>query len=81
VRSPRPVPVLVPTAAWSAVACLVVLSTVHYALVSGADVQARRIQLADEHYDQTRREHRLFWRTIVISTFVAIVVAARIVLG
>jgi hypothetical protein len=58
-----------------------VLSTVHYALVSGADVQARRVQLADEHYEQTRGEHRLFWRTVAISTFVAIVVAARILVG
>jgi type IV secretory pathway component VirB8 len=81
VRSSSPLPVSVPTAAWSAVACLVVVSTVHYALVSGADAQARRVQLAEEHYDQTRRERRLFWRTVVISTFVAIVVAARIVLG
>jgi hypothetical protein len=81
VRSRRPLPVSVPTAVWSAVACLVVVSTVHYALVSGADVQARRVQLADEQYDQTRREHQLFWRTVAISTFVAIVVAARIVLG
>jgi type IV secretory pathway component VirB8 len=81
VRSPSPLPVSVPPAAWSAVACLVVVSTVHYALVSGADAQARRVQLAEEHYDQTRRERRLFWRTVVISTFVAIVVAARIVLG
>jgi hypothetical protein len=81
VRLPRPLPVSVPTAAWSAVAFLVVVSTVHYALVSGADVEARRVQLADEHHEQTRQEHRLFWRTVAISTFVAIVVAARILVG
>jgi hypothetical protein len=66
---------------WSAVACRIAVATVRYALVSGSAVQARQIQLADEQYDQARREHQLFWRTVVISTFVAIVVAARIVLG
>jgi hypothetical protein len=58
-----------------------VLSTVHYVLVSSAEVEARRVQLADEHHEQTRGEHRLFWRTVVISTFVVIVVAARILVG
>jgi hypothetical protein len=66
---------------WSAVACLVAVSTVCQALVSGADVQARRVQLADEHYEQTRQERRLFWRTVAISTLIAIVVAARMLAG
>jgi hypothetical protein len=60
---------------------LVAVSTVRYALVSGADVEARRVQLADERHEQTRQERRLFWRTVMISTLIAILVAARMVAG
>jgi hypothetical protein len=81
VRSPNPLSVSVPTAAWGAVACLVVAETVRYALVSGADVQARRIQLADERHEQIRQERRLFWRTVMISTFIGILVVARMLAG
>jgi hypothetical protein len=81
VRSPRSLSAPVPTAVWSAVACLVAVSTVRYALVSGAEVQARRVQLADERHEQTRQERRLFWRTVMISTFIAILVAARMLAG
>jgi hypothetical protein len=66
---------------WGAVACLVAVSTVRYALVRGADVQARRVQLADERYEHVRQERRLFWRTVLISTFIGIVVAARMLAG
>jgi Ca2+/H+ antiporter len=66
---------------WSAVACLVAVSTVRYAIVSGADVEARRVQLADEHHEQARQERRLFWRTVMISTLIVIVVGARILAG
>jgi hypothetical protein len=77
--NPRPAPVA--PAVWRAVALLVAVSTVSYALISGPEVQARLDQLADEQYEQVRQEHRLFWRTIAISTFVAIVVTARLVVG
>ena len=77
-RSPKPLPV---PAVWGAVACLVAVSTVRYALVTGPEVQARLERLADERHEQARLEHRLFWRTIAISAFVAIVVAARMLVG
>jgi hypothetical protein len=70
-----------PSAVWSAVACLVAVSTVRVALVSGAAVQARIVHLADEYREQSRQERRLFWRTIAISTFIAIIVTARVVAG
>ena len=66
---------------WGVVACLVAVSTVRYAVVSGADVQARLGQIADERHEQARQERRLFWRTVAISAFIAILVAARVVLG
>jgi hypothetical protein len=66
---------------WSAVACLVAASTVRYALVSGANVEIRRVQLADEYHEQSRQERRLFWRTVAISTFILILVAARMLAG
>jgi len=78
VRSPKPLPV---PAVWGAVACLVAVSTVHYALVTGPEVQARLERLADERHEQVRQEHRLFWRTIAITAFVAIVVTARLLAG
>lgn len=78
-RSPRPLPAA-PAAVWRVITCLVALSTVRYELVSGPAVQAKRDQLADERYDQTRREHWLFWRTVAISAFVGLLVAARLVL-
>jgi hypothetical protein len=54
---------------------------VRVALVSGAAVQARIVHLADEYREQSRQERRLFWRTIAISTFIAIIVTARVVAG
>jgi hypothetical protein len=54
---------------------------VRYALVSGADVETRRVQLADEYHEQSRQERRLFWRTVAISTFILILVAARMLAG
>jgi hypothetical protein len=81
VRSPKPLAVSNPTAVWGAVACLVAVSTVRYALVSGAEVQAKLEQLAVERHDHARRERRLFWRTVAISTFIAIVVIARMLAG
>jgi hypothetical protein len=69
------------TAVWSAVACLVALSTVRCAVVSGGAVQARLEQLAVERHAHARSERRLFWRTIAISVFIAIVVAARMLVG
>jgi hypothetical protein len=77
VRSPNPRTAPAATAVWSAVACLVVLSTVHYALVSGPDVQTRLKRLAGERHEHVRQERRLFWRMVAISAFIAIVVAAR----
>jgi hypothetical protein len=78
VRSPKPLPV---PAVWGAIACLVAVSTVRYALVTGPEVQARLERLADEQHEQVRQEHRLFWRTIAITAFVAIVVTARLLAG
>jgi hypothetical protein len=75
VRSPEPLPV---PAVWGAVACLIAVSTVRYALVTGPQVQARLERLADERREQVRQEHQLFWRTIAIIAFVAIVVTARL---
>jgi phosphatidylglycerophosphate synthase len=75
VRSPNPLSR--PAAVWNAVAWLVALSTVRFALVSGVDVQARLVQLADERYEHARQERRLFWRMVAISALVAIVVTAR----
>jgi uncharacterized protein YhbP (UPF0306 family) len=81
VRSPKPLLAPAATAVWSAVACLVAVSTVRYALVRGADVQARLQQLAGERHEQARQERRLFWRMIAISTFITIVVTARMLAG
>jgi hypothetical protein len=78
VKSPEPLPV---PAVWGAVACLVAVSTVRYALVTGPEVQARLEQLAVERHAQVREERRLFWRTIAITAFVAIVVTARLLAG
>jgi hypothetical protein len=78
VRSPKTLPPA-PAAVWRVIACLVALSTVRYELVSGPAVQAKRDQLADERYEQTRREHWLFWRTVAIATIVGLLVAARLV--
>jgi hypothetical protein len=75
VRSPEPLPV---PAVWGAVACLIAVSTVRYALVTGPQVQARLERLADERREQVRQENQLFWRTIAIIAFVAIVVTARL---
>jgi Na+/H+ antiporter NhaD/arsenite permease-like protein len=81
VRSPKPLPSPPATAVWRVVAFLVALSTVRYALVDGGVLEARRDQLLDEQREQVRQERRLFWRMVAISTFVAIVVAARLVTG
>jgi hypothetical protein len=81
VISSNPRPAVIAPAVWRAVVLLVAVSTVGYELVNGAAVQARLDQLADEQYEQVHREHRLFWRTVAISTFVAIVVTARLVVG
>jgi phosphatidylglycerophosphate synthase len=81
VRSPKPFPAPAAPVVWRAVACLVAVSTVRYALVSGADVQARLEQLAGERHQQARQERRLFWRMIAIATFIAIIVTARLLAG
>jgi hypothetical protein len=78
---PEPLAASTPTAVWSAVACLVAVSTARVALVSGAAVQAKLVRLADEYREHARQERRLFWRTVAISMFVAIVVTARLLLG
>jgi hypothetical protein len=81
VTSPKPLPAPAATAVWSGVAFLVAVSTVQRALVSGADLEARRNQLADEQGEQVRQERRLFWRTVAISALVAALITARLVAG
>ena len=79
--SPRPLPAPAGSLVWGAVACLVAVSTVRYALISGAADHARLVHLADERHEHIRGERRLFWRTIAISTFIAIIVVARMLAG
>jgi hypothetical protein len=76
---PRPAPI--PTAVWRAVGLLVAVSSAGDALINGTAVRAKLDQLTDEQHEQVRQEHRLFWRMIAISTFVAAVVTARLVVG
>jgi hypothetical protein len=59
----------------------VAVSAVERALVGSAELEARRNQLADEQREQVRQERRLFWRTVAISAFVAVLVAARLLVG
>jgi hypothetical protein len=81
VTSPKPLPAPAATAVWGGIALVVAVSAVARALVSGADLQARRDQLADEQGEQVRQERRLFWRTVAISALVAAVITARLVAG
>ena len=79
--SPRPLPAPAATAVWSGIAVFVAVSAVERALVGSAELEARRNQLADEQREQVRQERRLFWRTVAIAAFVAVLVTARLLVG
>ena len=78
--SPRPPRT---TAATTAVWGVVAVATATRVLLGGAPAQARLRdrRLAVERDAQERQERRLFWRSVAITVFVALVVTTRALAG